>query len=115
MSGHATLNWDNERYELGLPETEADKPRMQVSAKPLPVELRITSLSGGGGNQLNADGVLNKADGSYTMQLAATALTQDVQQEHKVEWQLVLIRRTPPADSSEDSGTTSEDRQRGAP
>ena len=106
VTGHATLTWDGNDYQLGLPDEEADKPRMTISSKPLPVELRITELKGDGEVKISDEGILKQVDGAYTMKLAANALTQGVKQEHKVEWQLVLLRRTPPTNTSTDTDTT---------
>ena len=39
---------------LACPNPRTSKPRMRLSADPLPVELRITDLSGGGGSELNS-------------------------------------------------------------
>jgi hypothetical protein len=107
VSGHATLKWEGERYKLGLPSNADDQPRITLGTNPLPVELAITSLKGSGGSALNSAGVLNKADGEYNMTLAVSALTQDVKQEHTVQWQIVLLRRSLATDSSTDSASES--------
>ena len=94
VAGNATMTWEGTSYKLGLPEDESQHPRMILHSKPLPVEIRISALEGGGSSNFTSQGVLNKADGAYTMTLAGDALTQEVEQQHAVTWQLALLGRS---------------------
>lgn len=80
--------WDGSRFVLALP--AGTSPEVVLAGDPTPVRARLVALSGGG-EVITADGMPGAVRGEATATFDLIALTQSVQQVHRLTWSLAVL------------------------
>lgn len=94
----ATLQWEGSRFQMTLAESD-ETPSVDLHTNPTPVSLGLQALSGEGETRIDESGVLQRSTGTYTMEIAGTAMTQGFHQTHEVTWQVALLALSLPEQS----------------
>ena len=102
------LEWEDASFRFALPE-DAEAPTIHLHHDPTPVQVRLSALEGKG-QSVFSQGILEQVRGEIAMTLSGSALTQPVEQQHAIQWQMALLTRTPPrGDGARNDGDSSDD------
>ena len=90
LSGTVVRTWNGPTYSLAPPKGQTEL-QVTLYEQPTPVIMTVKDLEGSGTVTID-QGLLDERQGELTWKLVGTALTQPVEQQHRIIWRL---KRTP--------------------